>query len=919
MLKKFVAFITAATLLFSTSVSAKDVNENIKKAFIDAPNVVENKDWDGETFKAKPLIVLMNFKDYKYTDLDEKESWTINERKGEEFTPELYEKMFFGENVYTAADGNEYVTVNKYFLEESGGSYSFDGEIFGWYEAQNGYEFYGANTDPYGTDQQNAAELVKEALTAVSNDHNIDLSEFDVEDKYDYDSDGNYLEPDGIIDSIIVIHAGRGEEWDNALGENAIWPFRHKFIDFGEFKCYEFKDHNDKEWKANDFAVFEQDLPLDLFIHEYGHILGLPDLYGSEPPVEYWSVMGGSYTGKIRGTMPNGYGAYCRNYLQKEFESKGMERNWENLKTISLEEINENGLDFELDQASLRGENHNTIKIELPKREYERVSPYEGENLFFSGKGDYLNNNMIAEVDLSNVNNALLTFKTWYDIDPEFDYASVQVREKGTEKWNSVKGNITTDVNPNDETPDDPTDRNPGFGITYDSGNEWVDAEFDLSMYSGKTVEFKFNWWTDTNTPEEGIYIDNIKILSGEEVIFEDNAEEESKFVLNGFIKSNGKEYATHYYLLEWRNGNNGLTDQGLNYGWKGIQYDPGLVIWYINEKWTDAYGRPDQYTKGHPGEAFAAVVDADQSPVVYKYDSGKGGADYSKFQMHDAAFSLNEHSQFFFRGDKYKYISVDNNTIMNPAFDDSMDYSNKEKESLGVKLSNYGLNIFVTDESKDRSTAKIHIAKKGDNQLEVQKMEEEYIKDIVVKGDKISVQAHEAIDSMEIVYKLSGDEDELTNLVNMKKEGNRFEGNIDFIDGLNNGKYEISFIQIKDGEGNTKGIYNSSLNNGFGVDLSNGNISTLFGFNDLKIEEKNNSYTFKIDSYNRTAYTQKLSIVIGKEFENGDIKYDTKSFNIKSFGEFKDNIKVEKNDQVKSIRIFILDKDMNILKDINS
>ena len=39
-----------------------------------------------------------------------------------------------------------------------------------------------------------------------------------------------------------------------------------------------------------------------MLCHEYGHVMGLPDLYGfsgSYPPVEWWCIMGGSYTGKV--------------------------------------------------------------------------------------------------------------------------------------------------------------------------------------------------------------------------------------------------------------------------------------------------------------------------------------------------------------------------------------------------------------------------------------------------------------------------------------------------------------------------------------------------------------------------------------------------------------------------------------------
>ncbi|MPM28062.1 hypothetical protein SDC9_74579 [bioreactor metagenome] len=70
--------------------------------------------------------------------------------------------------------------------------------------------------------------------------------------------------------------------------------------------------------KAEDFIIVEQDAPLGMVAHEFGHKLELPDLYGSEEPIRNWTIMsGGSYNGRIIGSATNGLGAYCREELQK--------------------------------------------------------------------------------------------------------------------------------------------------------------------------------------------------------------------------------------------------------------------------------------------------------------------------------------------------------------------------------------------------------------------------------------------------------------------------------------------------------------------------------------------------------------------------------------------------------------------------
>ena len=49
----------------------------------------------GDTFR--PLTVLMDFPDYRYTSLHLREVELINKRRGEEFTPGLYSEMFFSD------------------------------------------------------------------------------------------------------------------------------------------------------------------------------------------------------------------------------------------------------------------------------------------------------------------------------------------------------------------------------------------------------------------------------------------------------------------------------------------------------------------------------------------------------------------------------------------------------------------------------------------------------------------------------------------------------------------------------------------------------------------------------------------------------------------------------------------------------
>ena len=797
-----------------------------------------------EKFVGKPLIILMDFPDYKHTDLDTKESFRINSFKGSETTPSFYEKIFFGDETYETSNGDKHMTVNKYFKEESGGTYEFKGKVVGWYTADKNAAYYGGNANGVdGNDQVTSRELVTEAVEKASKD--VDLSEFDVEDKWDLDCDGNYNEPDGIIDSVVVIHAGMGEEWGGgSLGGNSIWPFRWGYGMFGhnvdnlssEYKnsLIEYNpkstDKTGKSYYVEDFTVFEQDLPIDLFNHEFGHVLGLPDLYsydGANPPVDNWSIMGGSYTGNPIGSEPVSYGAYCKEFLQNDFLKRGRTSNWQNSKTVNLNNIDQKGFDIVLDQASIKGTNKDTVRIDLPPMQGEPVAvPPEGTKCFFSGTGDEIENYMISKqsIDLSSTNSPKLSFKTWYDIDEGYDFASVQVRETGSKDWVTIKDDtgLTTDkVDPWVESSDPASIkyRNPGWGFTGKSST-WKDVSFDLSKFAGKKIDLRFRFRTDDNTPAKGIYFDDVKIMSGTDKIFADNAENETMFNFDGFKIDDGKREYNHYYLLEWRgSGANTDVDKGLDtisiYS-KGLSYETGLVVWYINEKYTGSV--LDQDCDTHPGEVAVGVVDSDQNPIMYKYSDGssKIAKDREEYQLRDAAFSLRPDRDWTL--DKSSYKVQDTHTFMRPVFNDNNDYrSNFEGKDTGLILQKYGLKVFVTEESKNRSTVKIHIAKdEGKGVLTTQTSKE--IKEIKAEGGKLYITPDQEYGKKAYT--------EFTNIGGKNKE---------YVLNYENGKYvctapdidekninNISYVIFEDKLGNAKAIYNKDVNKIYGADFKN-------------------------------------------------------------------------------------------------
>lgn len=677
----------------------------------------------------KPLVILVDFPDYKYTQFNEKEEHSKPYIRLDNYEPEWYEKVYFGDDPYDIRSvwygnkGEEWVyeypnnmTFKQYYDEQSRGLYNIEGDVLGWHTAKNSIRYYGENrASDYGGDQTRACELVQEAVQILSKDPSVDLSIYDVENKYDYNGDGNYHQPDGIIDTVILVHAGRGEEWGGgSIASDAMWPFRGKSTyyktPYSEYEPFEVTDTHGNKIKVEDFLIVAQDSLPGIINHEYGHIMNLPDIYngGGKETSGNWSLMSSSYLGEIPATESPSFGAYARQQLQEEHGG-----DFARIDNIEYYDIGKNGMDFTIGSITSKEET-DTVRINLPPK-INSIKPYDGEFMYYSQKENMLNNYMSKSLDLSKEQgNISLEFMTMYDIEEEWDYASVQVKEEGSDEWESIKGNITTTANPNKGVDD--FERNPGHGITGDTKGKWITAKFDLTKYKGQNIDFKFHFFTDINTPNEGIYIDDIKVIADGKTIFFDNAEGEAHFEYNGFKKDDGIDVYGHYYLLEWRNHKG--ADAGLEkftFGsWiKHASYDPGLVVWYINES-LGTKERLDQATHAHPGEASVGVVDADQSPN-YERD-GYGEKPSANYIMRDSAFNLKKGSHYLY--DNWGVANFDKNLAPRPLFDDGRDYTNPIDKELGLILNNYGINVLITEQSADGESVKIHVrnAKKPGN-----------------------------------------------------------------------------------------------------------------------------------------------------------------------------------------------------------
>lgn len=652
--------------------------------------------WNGGQRKDNVLVLLIEYPDFPAGSITSEET----DMYYEDYTKQHYEDMIFGANGYKGPNGQTLISVKQYYEQQSGGSYTIGGQVAGWYKASQPAAYYGGNDS--SDNDKNARGLVKEALLAVANDKTVNLKNYDKEDRYDLDGDGNLREPDGLIDHLMIVHSSVGEEaGGGSLGADAIWSHRW---DLGAVTTLPRTKADVRYWGGNmaayDYTIEPADGAAGVFAHEYGHDLGLPDEYdtiysGAGEPIEYWSIMSsGSWAGDVAGTEPTGFSPYAREFLQASMPGS----NWLTGTTINVNDVSSKGTEVLLDQANSKGTNNDSVRIDLPKKVTMVNTPATGEFEYHGGKGDEVDHKMVSTVDLTGAASATLDFDAWYNIEEDWDFAMVQVSTDGGTTWNSLSSPNTSSSLVEGGYPAI-SENLPGY---TGSSNGWIHETIDISKYAGQKIQLQFRSMSDWGANLEGFYVDNISVTADEKEVLFDGAEGDSKFTFNGFKKDSGKTTATHYYLLEWRSHNG--VDAGLAHIRRGaslMSYNKGLVVWYVDE----TYG--DNWTGMHPGDGFLGVVDADQHTLSW---SDRALAS-TRYQVHDAAFSLTKADNMFINYPG-QFTMTDNYTQLNPLFDDSADYSNPGLVDAGRNVPKYGLKFRVVGESADGTVGKVLIFK---------------------------------------------------------------------------------------------------------------------------------------------------------------------------------------------------------------
>lgn len=647
-------------------------------------------------------VALIDFSDVQHGQIAQPDRSVDNSTYwSADVSPQHYYDMLFSDG------GASYglPSMRDFYREMSSGRFTWTGQVGSWVNVGVPESQFGGNSRASGAGGDDAngpayrvVDYTLKAIAASGNYAGLDLAKADLVDRYDCDGDGIFAEPDGYIDHFGIGHAGEGEEAGGGVqGGDAIWSHRW-YANFDQTngpaacKLGGYNLPGTGLW-VGDYTIQPENGGVGVFAHEFGHDLGLPDLYDTnagENGTGFWTLMSsGSWasdSANAIGDKPVHMGAWEKLAL-----------GWlgDDLARTSL------GANATFDLGPAEGATRNryqALRVDLPA--YTRttnVFPVDGTdpNYYYSGKGDNIDNSMTKAVTLAAA--TPISFRAAWDIEVDWDYAYLR----------ALVGGVWTNVNTSASTTTSPNGQNFGFGITGASAG-WLTVTANLPA---GTTAYGFRYWTDGAVVNPGFAVDSIQIGGGAV----DNATDTTGWTFSGFAQLTNGQFSQsyfHYYLAESRSyiGNDASLCGAYNFltgNWLEKQcYARGLLISYRNS------GYADNNTSQHPGYGQILPIDANPAPMVRPDGRTLWRA---RWQMWDAAFGVDTNSVTLSQAmNKSKTISRTYTAAPVTQFYDSSTtaYYNAAIPSSSVKTAGSGVKIDIVGVSADRSAYRVHVYK---------------------------------------------------------------------------------------------------------------------------------------------------------------------------------------------------------------
>jgi len=222
------------------------------------------------------IIVLVDFDDMPYTI------------GGFAAEPADFDSLLFSEGLYQPG------SMSDYYFETSYGQALLLGQVTQWYRMPELSTYYADGQRGFGSYPRNAQHLTEDAVLAADSD--IDFSPYDNDD-------------DGMVDGLFIVHAGPGYENSGNLNHihSHAWVTNSQINTDDNVYVYRYSMEPEESGGADMVHI-------GVFCHEFGHVLGLPDLYDygyDSDGAGSWSVMAGGVWAD-GGRTPVHFDAYSR-------------------------------------------------------------------------------------------------------------------------------------------------------------------------------------------------------------------------------------------------------------------------------------------------------------------------------------------------------------------------------------------------------------------------------------------------------------------------------------------------------------------------------------------------------------------------------------------------------------------------------
>ncbi|MCM1079388.1 MAG: M6 family metalloprotease domain-containing protein [Bacteroidales bacterium] len=225
----------------------------------------------------KGIVILVEYKDKKFTLSD----------------PYDYFSRMLNENGFSDYGGTG--CAGEYFRTSSKNQFRPTFDVFGPVTLSQNMSYYGGNNS--SGDDMNPEKMATEACQLL--DAAVDFSEYDRDN-------------DGYIDNVFIFYAGRGEASGGAAA--TVWPHSWNITSATSTPYFFDGVRLDRYACSNEWEGSRPD-GVGTFIHEFSHVMGLPDLYATSYTSSFtpgaWSVLDyGPYNNN--GCTPPLYSIYER-------------------------------------------------------------------------------------------------------------------------------------------------------------------------------------------------------------------------------------------------------------------------------------------------------------------------------------------------------------------------------------------------------------------------------------------------------------------------------------------------------------------------------------------------------------------------------------------------------------------------------